>query len=169
MTLQSFPQAPAALLQNERPQDGPAAERLIDRAFGPGRFTKVSERVREFALFAPDYSFCAWEEGRLVGVVRQWRARVGEAPLVFLGPLAVDADQRLAGLGGRLVERGCEAAAKAGEAAVLLVGDEAYFSRFGFSAAAAAGIVLPGPVDYRRVLLRPFRSGARFEGLLRGL
>ena len=50
------PQAPvpALTLQSERPDDGPLVDALIDRAFGPGRFTKVSERVREFAAFAPE-------------------------------------------------------------------------------------------------------------------
>jgi predicted N-acetyltransferase YhbS len=33
-----------------------------------------------------------------------------------------------------------------------LVGDEPYFSRFGFAAAKAKSVRLPGPVDQRRVL-----------------
>src|SRR5690349_22427156 len=97
--------SPPCLLLNERPQDAAAVEALLDRAFGPGRFTKVSERVREFATFRPDLSFCAWNGDRLAGVVRQSVARIDEREIVFLGPLAVDADQRLGGLGGRLVEQ----------------------------------------------------------------
>lgn len=127
-------------------------EALLDRAFGPGRFTKVSERVREFAEFAPELSFCAWDGDRLLGVVRQWRVRVGAAPVIFLGPLAVETDQRSAGVGGLLVERACQAAVEAGETAVLLVGDAPYFGRFGFSV--AKGVAMPGPVDPRRVLAR---------------
>jgi predicted N-acetyltransferase YhbS len=78
--------------------------------------------------------------------------KVGERPAVFLGPLAVEADQRDAGLGGLLVQAACEAASAAGEPAVLLVGDEPYFRRFGFSV--ATDVRLPGPVDPRRVLAR---------------
>lgn len=153
------------LLLNERPEDASAVEALIDRAFGPGRFTKVSERVREFAAFRPDLSFCAWNGARLAGAVRQSLVHVGDRQLVFLGPLAVDADQRLGGLGGRLVERACKAAFDAGFEAVLLVGDPPYFERFGFSGAPA--VVMPGPVDQRRVLARPSNDGPPPAGLLR--
>ena len=146
--------APALTLQSERPQDGPLADGLIDRAFGPGRFAKVSERVREFAAFAPELSICAWRDGRLLGVARQWRVRVGETPVVFLGPFAVEQGERSAGFGARLIARACEAAAAAGETHVLLVGDEPYFARVGFTAAAGRQVVMPGPVDQRRVLVR---------------
>lgn len=147
---------PALTLVHETPADALAIEALLDRAFGPGRFVKVSERVREFATFAPELSFCAYDAGQLVGVVRMWRVAVGAQPAVFLGPLAVDQDQRSAGLGGQLVERACAAAKAAGEAAVVLVGDEPYFGRFGFEI--APDVILPGPVDQRRVLALSLRA-----------
>ncbi|CAN7573903.1 N-acetyltransferase [Phenylobacterium sp. LjRoot225] len=158
MSAEPSPSRPALNFTHETPQDQPAIEALLDRAFGPGRFVKSSERVREFAEFAPELSFCAWAEARLLGVVRMWRVRVGETPLVFLGPLAVETDQRSAGVGGLLVERACEAADAAGEAAVLLVGDGSYFARFGFAAAPATKAKMPGPVDQRRLLVRAFRE-----------
>jgi predicted N-acetyltransferase YhbS len=149
---------PIVRIAPERQADGVAIEALLDRAFGPGRFVKCSERVREFAAYAPDLSFCAWSGDDLMGVVRQWRVRVGELPVVFLGPLAVDDRNRSAGLGGALVERACSAAQACGEAAVLLVGDPAFFRRFDFAAGPARLVRMPGPVDQGRVLLRTFRD-----------
>lgn len=157
MSAQPTAPSPALSLKPEQPQDSPAVEALLDHAFGPGRFTKVSERVREHADFAPELSICAWEDGKLLGVVRMWRIRVGEQPVVFLGPLAVDAGQRKAGLGGLLVVRALHAAEAAGEACVLLVGDPPYFNRFGFDAAQAKAVRLPGPVDQKRVLVKAFK------------
>ena len=157
MSAPSSAPVPALTLEPERPRDADAIEALLHRAFGPGRFTKVSERVREIAAFAPELSFCAWQDGRLAGTVREWRVAVGDQPLIFLGPLAVDQDQRSAGVGALLVARACAAAEASGEAGVLLVGDEPYFARMGFSAAPAAQVVLPRPVDQRRVLLRAFQ------------
>lgn len=145
---------PTLAILPECPEDSPAAEALIDRAFGPGRFVKVSERVREFATYEPELSFCAFLGGRLVGVVRQWRVRVGDTPVAFLGPLAVETELRGAGYGITLLEKACEAARRAHYAAVVLVGDEPYYARVGFSAAAGARIELPGPVDRRRVLAK---------------
>ncbi|WP_395670680.1 GNAT family N-acetyltransferase [Phenylobacterium sp.] len=144
----------------ERPEDAPLAEALVDRAFGPGRFVKSSERVREIAQFAPELSVCAFDGGVLVGTVRLWRVRIGDQPVVFLGPLAVDLDQRSAGVGAVMVQRACDAAKAAGETWVVLVGDEPYFGRFGFAAAPAAAVRLPGPVDQRRVLALRLRDEA---------
>ncbi len=146
--------APALVLRSEQTADAQAIEVLLDHAFGPGRFVKVSERVREVAEFRPDLSMCAFEAGRLVGSVRMWRVHVGDAPAIFLGPLAVESDARSTGIGGVLVEAACQAAEAAGFPAVILVGDAPYFGRFGFSAGQTRQARLPGPVDQRRVLAR---------------
>jgi len=154
MSLQPNRPPPELIFVNETPAHGAEIEALLNRAFGPGRFAKVSERVREFADFAPELSFCAIEAGKVVGVVRMWRVNVGDQPVVFLGPLAVEETERRHGLGAQLVERACQATKAAGEAAVLLVGDVPYFQRVGF--AIAPDVTLPGPVDARRVLSRSF-------------
>ena len=79
----------------------------------------------------------------------------------------VDPGARSAGVGGQLVAAACEAAKAAGEAAIVLVGDEPYFERFGFSAAAARDVRLPGPVDPRRVLAAVF-GDAVLSGMVHG-
>ena len=154
MSLEPCRPAPALTLVNETPAHGAAIEALLIRAFGPGRFAKVSERVREFADFAPELSFVQVEDGRVLGSVRMWRVACGDQPIVFLGPLAVEESERKHGLGALLVERACAAAQAAGEAAVVLVGDMPFFGRLGF--VIATDVVLPGPVDPRRVLGRRF-------------
>lgn len=170
MSLQPSPATDAPSVSLQRPQDVAPADALIERAFGPGRLVKVSERVREFADFAPDLSFVAWREGRLMGVVRLWRVRVGETPAVFLGPIAVESEERSGGVGALLVEAACAAAKAAGESAVVLVGDAPYFQRFGFSAALAKDVRLPGPVDQNRVLAVAFTpEGERLAGMIRAL
>jgi predicted N-acetyltransferase YhbS len=161
MSAELLPSRPALTFTHEAPQDQAAVEALLGRAFGPGRFVKSSERVRELATFAPELSFLAWAGRELLGVVRQWRVRVGETPVVFLGPLAVDPDKWSAGVGGGLVVRGCHAAQRAGENTILLVGDTGYFSRFGFDAALGRDVGMPGPVDQLRVQARPLRLPAR--------
>lgn len=164
MTAQSSAPLAAITLVSEHPADAPLVEALLDRAFGPGRYTKVSERVREFADFAPELSVCAWGGDRLLGTVRIWRVAVGGQPVIFLGPFAVEQGERSAGFGARLIERACEAAREAGESYVLLVGDETYFSRVGFSTAAGHAVILPGPVDQRRVLVRALTPGPQLAG-----
>jgi GNAT superfamily N-acetyltransferase len=159
------------------PQDAPsieveaahhaaAVEALVDRAFGPGRFAKSSERLREGNHQLDACSFVALRGRTVIGSVRLWPVTIGGKPAAFLGPLAVDSEQRSAGLGQALVEAACQAAGEAGWGAVLLVGDAPYFSRIGFSAAPAARVVMPGPADQRRVLLKALTPGGDegFEG-----
>lgn len=147
------------LIRNETPQDAAAAEALVDRAFGPGRYAKSAERLREGNRHLPELSFVAEENGRLVGSVRLWPVSVGGREAVFLGPIAVDPSWRSRGLGQALVERACAAA----DCPVLLVGDAPWFERMGF--AVAPGVLMPGPVDPRRVLAR---GGEGLEGPVRG-
>ena len=84
--------------------------------------------------------------------MRLWPVTVAETPALFLGPIAVDAGRRSDGLGAELVAACLDhARTLAGQVGgVLLVGDRAYFERFGFIP--APDVVLPGPVDRRRIL-----------------
>ena len=77
------PSAPSAPdIRSEQASDDTAIEALLDHAFGPGRFVKVSERVREIAEFRPELSFCAWDGARLVGSVRMWKVHIGATPAI---------------------------------------------------------------------------------------
>lgn len=132
----------------ETPSDAAEAEALVLTAFGPGRFAKTAERLREAARKVA--GFVARVDGRLVGSVRLWAVTIGEVEALFLGPIAVAADARSAGLGADLVAACVDESRRLGVAGVLLVGDFPYFSRFGFVAAPEA--IMPGPADPRRVL-----------------
>jgi predicted N-acetyltransferase YhbS len=157
MSLASAP-LPAPTLTAERPQNADAVDALILRAFGPGRFAKAAERLREGRAHDLALSVVAWEDGELVGCVRQSVVTVGGAPAVFLGPIAVELSHRKHGLGAALVEHACEAALAAGHDLIVLVGDVPFFGPLGF--VAAPRVVMPGPVDQRRVMMKALKSGA---------
>ena len=142
------PARPAPLrIEIEAPADAAAVEALVLAAFGPGRFAKTAERLRERARVAA--GFVARDGETVTGSVRLWSITVGGAPALFLGPIAVASDNRRAGLGADLVQACLD---RAGETGVLLVGDLPYFGRFGFRPAPDAR--LAGPVDQGRVLWR---------------
>lgn len=145
----------APLIEAETPADAAAIEAVTLAAFGPGRFAKTAERLRERAPLAA--GFVAREDGRVIGSVRLWAITVGGAPALFLGPIAVDRSSRRAGLGAALV-RACIDHARAAEhiGGVLLVGDPPYFTRFGFEP--APEVRLPGPTDPVRVMWLPLGS-----------
>ncbi len=139
----------------ETDADRDAVEALVMDAFGPGRFAKTAERIRETAGVVA--AFTAHEDGRLVGSVRLWSITVDGLDALFLGPIAVASDVRRGGLGADLVGACIGEAQNRSVAGVLLVGDSPYFSRFGFQP--APDVHLPGPADPRRVLWLPVTSG----------
>jgi predicted N-acetyltransferase YhbS len=134
-------------IEIEAPADTEAVESLVLAAFGPGRFAKTAERLRERARIAA--GFVAREHGEIIGSVRLWDITVGGEPALFLGPIAVSASSRRAGLGADLVQA---CVVHAGTTGILLVGDFPYFGRFGFRP--APDVHLVGPVDPGRVLWR---------------
>lgn len=140
----------ALRISPETPSDRAEVEALVLRAFGPGRFAKTAERLRERAPLAA--GFVAREGDHLIGSVRLWSIVVGNVPALFLGPIAVDSARRRDGLGADLVAACIAQAQTMGVAGLLLVGDPPYFDRFGFQV--APDVTLPGPVDARRVMWR---------------
>lgn len=148
------------LIRHETAFDSPAREALLNAAFGAERWAKTSERLREGRLPADDLSFVAVHDGRLVGTVRLWDIAAGRGhTALLLGPLAVDAQMRNAGIGGALMTRALAEARGRGHAAVLLVGDAPYYSRFGFSAEKTAALRLPGPYEMDRLLAHELIPG----------
>jgi predicted N-acetyltransferase YhbS len=146
-------------IRHERAGDVERREGLLDLSYGPARFAKASERLREGRL--PELALIAAEGRRLVGTVRLWRIAVGPGrPALLLGPLAVAPDQRNRGIGSRLVQEALQEATRGGHSAVLLVGDARYYGRFGFSNEKTGALWLPGPYEQHRLLARELAPGA---------
>jgi predicted N-acetyltransferase YhbS len=157
-------------IRNERSTDIPARERLLDATLGAARFMKPSERVREGRFAAEGLSFVAVENGRVVGTLRLWNVNAGlGCPALLLGPLAVATEARGHGIGAMLMQRALREARTRKHGAVLLVGDAAYYGRFGFSAEKTGTLRVPAPYEQHRLLglelKRGVLDGAR--GLIR--
>ncbi len=144
--------------------DLPQIEKLDERAFGPGRFTRTAYRLREGVGPVPALSFVARVGKFLVGANIITPITCGGAPALLLGPLTVEPAFRSRGIGERLIRQSLDAARAQGHRLVILVGDEPYYSRFGFKRAPMGRILLPGPVDPARVLYCELVDGA-FEGV----
>ena len=99
---------------------------------------------------------CRWSRSttaRIVGTVRLWHVTAGPGcAALLLGPLAVDPAHRNRGIGTALVRRAIARARLAGHRAIVLVGDAAYYGRFGFTAARTAELWMPGRFESDRLL-----------------
>jgi predicted N-acetyltransferase YhbS len=143
--------------------DVAAREALLDRAMGPGRRRKSSEKLRRGRKPSEGLAFVARDaDGRLVGTVRLWNVAAGEdgRPALLLGPLAVEPSLKGAGIGSELMRHAVGEARRLGHSAILLVGDAAYYQRFGFSAAKTGQLSMPGPYERHRFLALELESGA---------
>jgi predicted N-acetyltransferase YhbS len=148
----------------ETVNDAQAIERLHERTFGPGRFVLSAYRLREHVDHLLDLSFTAHIGTLLVGSVRQLPICVGETRALLLGPLTVEPPFRKRGVGAALLDRALKDAKAKGHRLVLLVGDEAYYSRLGFKQVAKGRATMPGPVDHKRLLVAELVDGA-FDGV----
>ena len=148
-------------IRNERPSDIAAREGLLDQSFGNARFAKTCERLREGRLPAEGLSLVATDRGRLAGTVRLWHVSAGpDRPALLLGPLAVLPDCRGRGIGAALMAHAIAEARRRGHQEILLVGDEPYYARFGFSAEMTGALSLPGPFERHRLLSLSLASPA---------
>ena len=147
-------------IRAERTSDVVAREALLDACFGENRHTRTCQRLRDGRAPAEGLALSVVRQGRLVGTVRLWHVSAGGKPALMLGPIAVDASCRKLGIGAALMNHALSAAKARGHGAVLLLGDAAYYARFGFSALKAAELSLPGPFERERLLGLELRDGA---------
>ena len=141
--------------------DPAMTEALLDRAFGTDRHARTAYKVREGVEWLPALSFAALDEAQmLVATIQGWPVALtdpaGRAhPLVMVGPVAVLPERQGEGFGRALMAAQREALGE-GEQALpqVLIGDEPYYRRFGYTAAWTGGWTLPGPYDPARLLVR---------------
>jgi len=157
-------------IRKERPPDVAAREALLDEAFGNQRWRKSSQRLRNGRSPAEGLAFVATDGKRVIGTARLWTVECGTGlSALLLGPVAVAANCRNRGVGASLVDHALVAARRRGHAAVVLVGDVPYYSRFGFSTEKTAALRMPAPFERDRLLALELIPGSLngARGLLR--
>ncbi len=158
-SVRAFFMPSAFAVDAENPGDVVARELLLDRVMGPGRRRKSSEKIRRGRVPAAGLALVARDRsGHVIGTVRLWNVDAGvdgsgkPVPALLLGPLAVDSEISGKGIGSALMRSAIQDAKKLGHGAILLVGDSAYYERFGFSAEKAQTLMMPGPFERNRFL-----------------
>jgi putative acetyltransferase len=150
--------AAGVLIRREGPDDVAAVQSVTAAAFrgqphsappvepggDPGEVTLLS-RLRADAAWIPALSLVAIENGLVVGHVVCTRASMDDEPGLGLGPLSVLPARQRTGVGSALMHAVLGAADALGEPLVGLVGEPAYYRRFGFVPARSTGITAPEP------------------------
>lgn len=135
------------LIRRESPDDVPAIRAVTAAAFArPGEGepfeVRLVEALRAHESWLPPLSRVAVDDAsEVVGHVLATRCTVDGAPVLGLGPLSVRPDRQRAGIGSALVHSLLGAADALDEPLVGLLGDPAYYRRFGFVPAGRHGII----------------------------
>ena len=139
-------------------------EALMNKEFGKDRHEKHAYRFRNGIPAAKGLSFVMMENNILVGSLRFWSVvmksnHLTDYNVLLLGPIAVQREFQGIGLGVQLMQHGIKAAQNLGFKAVILIGDEAYYKKIGFSKLVAEHLKIDGFDDYDRLLGLEFEEG----------
>ena len=130
-------------LRPEGPADPPAIRRVIAAAFAAGDGSAPAEvglveALRHSPAWLPELSMLAEVDGEVVAYALLTRVRVdpNDRPALALGPVAVLPEHQVSGYGTAVVQAVLDAAIELGERLVVVLGNPAYYRRFGFQPAA---------------------------------
>ena len=129
-----------ALVRPEEPRDRDASLEVERLAFGSDEEPEIVEAVREEE---GSFALVAQEDRAIVGHVQLSRAWIGETAVLALGPVGVLPECQRRGIGSELIREGLREARSRGEVAVILLGDPAFYPRFGFEPGLAFGLANP--------------------------
>ena len=150
---------PEEAYPQETAEDWWEVEALMDSCFAPGRTALSSYRLRDDV--PPVAALCRIRRDRtgvMMGAIRCWPVRVGGAPALLLGPVAVHPTRQGEGLGAALISEVVSRARAGGHERMMLVGDHPYYKRFGFEH--LTGVLMPPPTNPDRVLGLALVEGA---------
>jgi len=129
------------LIRDERPEDHAAVRAIQTAAFGQRAEADLVDALRRQAR--PQISLVAVRADRVVGHVFFSPVHIGSGPEApafgGLAPVGVLPDQQRGGAGSALIREGLARCRTIGWRAVFLLGDPAYYVRFGFLPVAPRG------------------------------
>jgi putative acetyltransferase len=140
-------QAVRVALRPETAADAEAIDAVVRAAFERAGEAAIVERLRRDGALV--LSLVACVDGVVVGHVALSPVVIAGAAgrALGLGPLAVVPALQRCAIGARLVEEALASARASGAGAVVVLGDPAYYTRFGFVAAARHRLHFPAAPD----------------------
>lgn len=142
------------LIRRETAADRPAIHAVTVAAFGRALEADLLDALRADPGWLPPLSMVAVDGAEIIGHVVCTRATVGDVPALGLGPLSVAPERQNQGVGLALVHAMLGAADALGEPLVALVGDPAYYVRYGFRLSVELGVIPPHPSWERHFQVR---------------
>ena len=128
------------IVRPETPGDIQAIRVVEEAAFGQSAEARLVDDLRT----AGDsiFSLVAVDNGTVVGHALFSRMKA-PFPALALAPVAVLPERQRMGVGSRLISEGIARSEAAGWLGIFVLGDPAFYRRFGFNAGKASGFISP--------------------------
>jgi putative acetyltransferase len=150
---------PIPSIRNESPEDIADVRAVVHAAFGRAADAELVDSLRESGALA--LSAVAVFAGRVVGHVGFSPLTVGgRHPALALAPVSVAPDLQRQGIGSTLIRWSLEECLHLGHRLVVVLGEPAYYHRFGFTPASDFGIECPFPVPPGAFMVLELLPGA---------
>ena len=115
--------------------------------YRPGAFEHyIVHNLRKDECFISDLAYVIQKDDRIIGHINYSTGKIKpqNCEAVVLGPIAIDKDYQNSGYGTRLIEYTLDLIEARDIPFVFVIGDENYYSRFGFESASKYGIAIEG-------------------------
>ena len=135
-------------IRKETPKDYDAVYDLVKQAFATAEHSDGAEQdlviaLRGSSAFIPELSLVAELNGEIVGYILFTIAFVNNKKVLALAPLAVKPKYQKKGIGSQLVQEGHRIATNLGYGYSFVLGDNQYYSQFGYILAQNLGVNAP--------------------------
>lgn len=135
-------------IRQEQPEDHKAVFQLNSLAFQQDGEARLVEALRlNSEVFVPELSLVALIDDKIVGHILFTKIKIidgaQQTACLALAPVAVNPDFQNQGIGSQLIKNGLMKAKALGYTAVIVLGHEHYYPKFGFLPASKYGVRCP--------------------------
>lgn len=159
-------------IRTEAPQDFETIYNFVKVAFETAEVSDGTEQdfvnqLRASENYIPELALVAEMNDEIIGHIMLTKFEIQGQDQVFetllLAPLAVHLEYRKEGVGSALVHRSFELAKQMGYHSAILVGDPAYYSRFGFKTSTDFNIICVNKIPAQYIQACELTEGALTE------
>jgi putative acetyltransferase len=129
------------IVRPEVPADVPAIRAVLTQAFGRAAEADLVDALRGTPEWQPSLSLVAEDAEGVIGHVLLTDIALAGRPVLALGPIGVLPQRQGGGVGSALMTAAIEAARRTDRGLIALLGNPAYYRRFGFTPSTEHGVV----------------------------
>ncbi|MDQ0219275.1 N-acetyltransferase [Peribacillus cavernae] len=153
----------------EKSKDFDATENIIKEAFTGLPFSDQKEhelvkRLRESPEFIPSLSLVYEVDEKIVGHILLTKLKINDDKQSFealaLAPVSVKPSYQRKGIGKEMIHKSLEMARESGFKAVVVMGHEHYYPKFGFEPASKWNIKAPFEVPDETFMVKELQMGS---------